>query len=244
MIQKIEQFAAELKIPSIPPRRIFLKHREVPVHIARARTTLRPSLPNTWKRPSGSGASFLEGADIEPFLRRARTVIGISNQARTVGGKTGDLWRLPCRELSDESNTVKGPPVMKVEDTVHLPVAENVLVPGFGMVPEWKTPLITQHEPVARVEHRAAAFRRKIKGILCQVVLAGHGLRCRAGDVERGNIIDRVRPGIGSEEREAVAESLPQTGFERVVRRICNTRDSGRRRHRRSCSVCAKVHPE
>ena len=93
------------------------------------------------------------------------------------------------------------------------------------MVPEWKAPLITQHEPVTRVEHRPAAFRRKVKRVLCQVILSGHGLRCRAGDVEGGNIIDRVGQRIGSKEREAVAEPLPQAGFERVVGRICDSGD-------------------
>src|ERR1039457_2280607 len=77
---------------------------------------------------------------------------------------------------------------------------------------------------MAGIEHGTTALRREIEWILRQIVLSRCLLRCRPGNVEGGNVIDGMRPGVRSKEGKAVAEALSQTGFQSVVAGI---RDAG-----------------
>jgi hypothetical protein len=73
------------------------------------------------------------------------------------------------------------------------------------------------------IEHRPAALGREIKRILRQVIFSGNRLRRRAGNVERRNIIDGMRPRVGGKERQPVAEAFAQAGFQGVIAGVCET---------------------
>ena len=130
------------------------------------------------------------------------------------------------------------------ENPVQLPVAEDIAIPHARVLQERKAPLITQHETIVGIEHGPAAFGGEIKWILRQVIFSGDGLRRRAGNVERRNVIDGVRPRIGREERQAVAEALAQTGFQSVIAGICDAGDLTDRAVDAIVRVSPRVHPE
>src|SRR5271155_1412232 len=93
------------------------------------------------------------------------------------------------------------------------------------MLQERKSPLIAEHETMAGVEHGGAALGREIERVLRQIVFSRDRLRRRASDVEGGNVVDGMRPSVGCEERQSVAETLAQAGFESVVTGVRDTRD-------------------
>ena len=98
-------------------------------------------------------------------------------------------------------------------------------IPTAGMREEWQHPLITQHKTIAGVEHRPAALGPQIEWVLRQVIFSGDGLRSRAGNVERRYVIDRVRPGVGRQEGQTVAEAFAQAGLQGVIAGVCHAGD-------------------
>ena len=46
----------------------------------------------------------------------------------------------------------------------------------MSLLQEWQAPLVTQHEAMARIEHRAAALCAEIKGILREIVFSRNRL--------------------------------------------------------------------
>ena len=103
--------------------------------------------------------------------------------------------------------------------------SKGMLVPRMTLAPERKAPLITQHHAVTRVKHRAPAFRSQIKRILRQVVFSRHLLRCRPRNVERRDVVDRLRVRVRREKRHPVAEALAQARFQSVVDGIRDASD-------------------
>src|ERR1700719_3606912 len=223
MVQYIEQLAAELNLLRFAQPKV-LERREVPVHVSRALDCVTAFVPELLDRRIRVLGDALKSIYVEPLCGGMRPGIRIPNNIGPVAGESRNLRRLPLQrnvvrvENGERSATHGG------YDSVQLPVAQNVSVPVTRMLQKRKAPLITQHEAMAGVEHGPAAFRREIKWILRQIIFSRHRLRCRAGDVEGGNVIDGVRPGIRSEERKSVTETLSQAGFQSVIAGI---RDAG-----------------
>src|SRR6202047_5430112 len=223
MVQYIEQLAAELNLFRLRQANV-LECREVPVHVSRALDRVTAFVPELLDRRIRVLGNALKSIYVEPLCGGMRPGIRIPNHIGPIAGKSRNLRRLPLQrnvvgiEYRERSAAHGG------YNSVQLPVAQNVPIPATRMLQKRKAPLITQHEAMAGIEHGPAAFRSEIKRLRAKFISSRHWLRCRARDVERGNVVDGVRPGIGSEERKSVTETLSQAGFQSVIAGI---RDAG-----------------
>src|ERR1700675_1803217 len=207
MVQHIEQLATELNLFRFRQPNV-LERREVPVHVSRALNCVAAFVSELFHRRIWVLRDFLKGAHVEPLRWGMRPGVRIPNNIGPVAGESGNLRRLPLQRNVVRVEYGERSPAHGGYNPVQLPVAQNVPVPVTRMLQKRKAPLITQHEAMAGIEHGPAAFRREIEWILRQIIFSGHWLRCRARDVERGNVIDGMRPGIRSEERKSVTETL------------------------------------
>src|SRR6202521_3220619 len=195
MVQHIEQLATELNLFRFRQPNV-LERREVPVHVSRPLDCVTAFVPELLDRRIRVLDNALKGIYVEPLRCGMRPGIRIPNNIGPVAGESGNLRRLPLQrhvvrvEYGERSATHGG------YESVQLPVAQNVPVPVTRMLQKRKTPLTTQHEAVAGIEHGPAALRREIEWILRQIIFSGHWLRCRARDVKGRNVIDGMRPGV------------------------------------------------
>ena len=223
MVKNIEQLTAELKFFGFRQPNV-LEGRGIPVHVSRALDHVAAFVPKDLESAEWIRLELLKSAYVEPFLRRARTRVWVANQIGAVRGKAGDFRRLPLQRNIIRVEYRERAAAHSGHDSVQLPVAKNVTIPASGVLQERKDPLITQYETMVGIEHGSAALRRKIKGILRQIIFSGNWLRRRPRNVEGRNIIDGVRPRVGREERQAVVEAFSQAGFKGV---IAGVRDAG-----------------
>ena len=183
VVQHIEQLPTELKLFRFRQSNV-LESREIPVHVSRTLDCVSAFVPKLLHRRIRVLNDWLKGALVEPLRRGMRPGIGIANNIRPVAGKSGNLRRRPLHRNIVGVEYREGRAAHGSEDSVQLPVAQNVPVPALRMLQERKAPLITEHEAMAGIEHRPAALRREIEGILRQVVLSGCLLRGRPRNVE------------------------------------------------------------
>src|ERR1700689_5559601 len=94
MVQQIEQFTPELKFFRFRQPNV-LEDRGVPVHVSRTLDYVPAFVSEYLEPPEGIRLQLLKGANVEPFLRRARTGAWVADQIGAVRGKSGDLRRLP-----------------------------------------------------------------------------------------------------------------------------------------------------
>ena len=89
VIQNIEQFSAELEFFPFADADV-LERRKIPIHKDRALDDVTALISKNLKAPSRIGLKLLEGADVEPLLRRARSVIRVAGQLRTTLPRDGE----------------------------------------------------------------------------------------------------------------------------------------------------------
>ena len=165
-----------------------------------------------------------ECALVQPFLRCMRTGVWVPDQVRPIAGEAGDFWRTSLQGNVGRIEHRERCAAHESQDAIELPVAERTPIPAMSLLPERNAPLVAQHQAAASVKHRPAALGCEVERILRQVILSGDGLGGGARDVDRGDVVDRFRMRIRGQEREAVAETLAETGFQGVIVRI---RDAG-----------------
>src|SRR5580704_18499139 len=129
MVQHIKQFTAKLKLFRFRQTNV-LEGRGVPVHVSRALDYVAAFVPEDLEPPKRVRLELLKGAYVKPFLRRARTGVWVANQIGAVRGKSGDLRCLPLQRNVVRVEYRERTPTHGSQNSVQLPVAENVPIPG------------------------------------------------------------------------------------------------------------------
>ena len=113
MVQEIEKLSPELKFFSLCHLNI-LERGKIPIHVSRPLHDIVALVTEYLESSKRIGSEFLEGAYVEPFLWVCGPLFGFPIKLGRFAEKPVISGAPPWRELSDESNTVKGVPLMKV----------------------------------------------------------------------------------------------------------------------------------
>src|SRR5690349_7354596 len=133
--------------------------------------TLRDISPRV-PEPAGirDGIEPLECGGRNPLIGSVRPGVRIADEIRAVAREAGDFRSAALRGNSVRIVHGERRTAHEGGDAVDLPVSKKPGLPIPAAAEERKIPLIADDEAMARVEHGAAVFGGKIKGILRKIV--------------------------------------------------------------------------
>src|SRR5262245_59711796 len=108
---------------------------------------------------------------------RARVRILARNKVGPVGREARNFWSRTLHRVVVRIEHGEWRSAHEGCDSVQLPSAQRVLVPGMGLSPKWQLPLIAENEAMACIEQIRSAFGSEIEWILRQVILSGNRFR-------------------------------------------------------------------
>src|SRR5215471_2088921 len=151
VIEKIKHLSSELKFLTFADADA-LERREVPIGVARPLYRVASFISELLYGRVWIRSNTREGIGVEPLLRRLRSGVGIADNVGAIAGKTRNLWRASLQRYVGRFKHCERRAALQRHDSIKLPVAQDVLIPGVRLSPERKAPLVAQDKAVPRIE--------------------------------------------------------------------------------------------
>ena len=184
VIEDVEEFCTELQVPCSPGFGTDCDGRKNPTGWkAGPSKVLRPTLPNCpgceeAKAPvlnQHSGGAYRHPET--PFWFTRSPEFGLPIRFGRLLGNPEISGAPPCAVGIAGVVNGEGRVALEGDNSIHLPVAEDVAVPVLRFAEPRQIPLVTENKAMPGIEHGTAALAARSKGDLGKIVYSGSALR-------------------------------------------------------------------